>query len=55
MQGDSCCKPNGLGNLSSLLQEWIPDTFVYSVRLNEDPDEDIKASYFGIIQNQASL
>jgi palmitoyl-protein thioesterase len=48
--GDSCC--GGIANLTSDLQSWIPGLFAYSIRLGNDEDEDRKAGFFGIINDQ---
>jgi palmitoyl-protein thioesterase len=48
--GDTCC--DKIANLSQTIQTWYPGTFIHSIALGTTPDEDRRASFFGIINDQ---
>lgn len=52
--GDSCCDPESMGRVAGLIQEALPGTFVHSVQIGDDPDNDANAGFFGNINEQVS-
>ncbi|TPX50514.1 palmitoyl[protein] hydrolase [Chytriomyces confervae] len=51
--GDSCCNPDSMGYLSTLLSANLNNTvFIHSVRLTATEDDDKKAGFFGIASEQ---
>lgn len=48
--GDTCCQ--GIANLSLAIQDWYPGIKIHSIKLGDDMDQDRKASFFGIINEQ---
>lgn len=51
--GDTCCSADSMGRMTVLLHKYLGnDTFVHSVSLAENAEEDRKAGYFGQINLQ---
>ncbi|XP_071876548.1 palmitoyl-protein thioesterase 1 [Bombus fervidus] len=50
--GDSCCFSFSLGGIKKLIENKIPDIYVYSIRLGNNEIEDVENSYFGNINEQ---
>lgn len=50
--GDSCCFSFSLGRIKKLIENRIPDIYVYSIRLGNNEIEDVENSYFGNINEQ---
>ncbi|RCH93890.1 hypothetical protein CU097_005218 [Rhizopus azygosporus] len=51
--GDTCCSADSMGRMTVLLHKYLGnDTFVHSVSLAENEEEDRKAGYFGQINLQ---
>ncbi|KAI8927590.1 Alpha/Beta hydrolase protein [Entophlyctis helioformis] len=50
--GDWYGNPDGIGNLTAIVQDVVPGVFVHSVRLSDAEDADKKASFFGLVDEQ---
>ncbi|XP_050470090.1 palmitoyl-protein thioesterase 1 [Bombus huntii] len=50
--GDSCCFSFSLGGIKKLIENRIPNIYVYSIRLGNNEIEDVEHSYFGNINEQ---
>ncbi|XP_068965810.1 palmitoyl-protein thioesterase 1 [Bombus flavifrons] len=50
--GDSCCFSFSLGGIKKLIENRIPNIYVYSIRLGNNEIEDVENSYFGNINEQ---
>ncbi|XP_003492426.1 palmitoyl-protein thioesterase 1 [Bombus impatiens] len=50
--GDSCCFSFSLGGIKKLIENKIPNIYVYSIRLGNNEIEDVEHSYFGNINEQ---
>jgi hypothetical protein len=53
--GDSCCDPDTMGRVAGLIQEALPGTFVHSIQVGDDPENDANAGFFGNINEQVSV
>lgn len=43
-----------MGRVAGLIQEALPGTFVHSIQIGDNPDNDANAGFFGNINEQVS-
>ncbi|KAI8143245.1 Alpha/Beta hydrolase protein [Fennellomyces sp. T-0311] len=53
--GDSATNPDSMGRVVNLLQELLPGTFVHSIQVGKNRDEDHEAGFFGEVNKQIDL
>ncbi|KAI9480433.1 MAG: palmitoyl-protein thioesterase 1-like protein [Benjaminiella poitrasii] len=53
--GDDCCNAKSMGRVKSLIEERLPNTFIYSVRVGKTIDEDHQSGFFGKIDEQVDM
>nr|XP_033336904.1 palmitoyl-protein thioesterase 1 [Megalopta genalis] len=52
--GDSCCFSFSLGSIKKLIEDTLPNVYVYSIRIGNNVMEDVEHSYLGNINEQIS-
>ncbi|RUP08314.1 palmitoyl protein thioesterase-domain-containing protein [Jimgerdemannia flammicorona] len=50
--GDSCCNPESMGKIKSTIEQLLPGTYVYSVRIGDTDKDDQNSGFFGNLNQQ---
>jgi len=50
--GDTCCNPESIGYIESIIKAQIPDVYIYSVMLGSDENEDQEDGFIGKVNDQ---
>lgn len=53
--GDSCCSPNSLGYLKSLIEQTIPNVYVYSIQFGQSSFQDSLYSFWSDVNDKISF
>eukprot|EP00300_Choanocystis_sp_HF-7_P023859 c25246_g1_i1.p1 GENE.c25246_g1_i1~~c25246_g1_i1.p1 ORF type:complete len:305 (-),score=56.41 c25246_g1_i1:24-938(-) len=52
--GDNCCNPRSMGAIKAEIQSQLPGTYVVSVMIGSNPDEDTVAGFLGNMNEQVA-
>jgi len=53
--GDSCCNPLSMGSIQNLIEKNVPGSYVLSLKIGKNTEEDVTNGFFMNVNDQISL